>query len=181
MFHPPVVLEKGNVVAEGLNSQHAAELIVHLDAAGTHVVWQAVAFLTGRKLRAKFTIVTRMEAFAQKHGHVVRFDGVREPEDQTATLGNAREQALPATGSLGLGSSTQYNRHANCMIGSSHQPKGLPESRRPTAYIFSTTEIPSRSSPLSIVRAVKSQSSRRLRRSCWLSALSTGQYSKNVE
>ncbi len=82
MFHPSVVFEEGNVVGEGLDSQHVAELVVDLDAGWTHVVSQAVPFLTGRKLRAEFTVVTRMEAFAQKHGYVIRFDGVREGADQ---------------------------------------------------------------------------------------------------
>lgn len=41
MFHPAVVFEKGNVVGEGLDSQHVAELVVHLDGGSTHLVANA--------------------------------------------------------------------------------------------------------------------------------------------
>jgi len=51
-----------------------------------------------------------------------------------------------------------------------------PAAREPrqATHIFSTTSIPSRSSPWRIVRAVRSQSSRRLVRSVSFSALRTG-------
>ena len=55
------------------------------------------------------------------------------------------------------------------------------QKRSPRPYIFSTTSIPSNSSPFWIVRAVRSHSSRRLWRSGSLSAFSTGHCSKNVE
>ena len=78
MFHPAVVFEKGNAVGKGLDSQHTAELIVHFDAAWTHVMSQAAAFLTGGQLRAEFTFVKPMETLAQKHGYVIGLDGIFE-------------------------------------------------------------------------------------------------------
>ena len=82
MFHPTVVFEERYIVCEGLDTENTAEFVIHLDATLAHAMTDGMSFDTSRELAAEFAFVTWVEPFAQEHGDIVGFDGVRERPDQ---------------------------------------------------------------------------------------------------
>src|SRR3990172_9060025 len=78
MFHPAVVFEKGDIIHRGLDAQHRAVFVVHLEGGGSEVMADAGSLNAGVKVIAGLSREARVELEPQKHGHVLglhRVDG----------------------------------------------------------------------------------------------------------
>ena len=74
VFHLAVVLEEGHVVGRGLDAQHAAELVVHLDRALAEAVLDAGPFDAGGELRADLLGQLRGDLAAEEAGDLLGLD-----------------------------------------------------------------------------------------------------------
>ena len=74
VFHLAVVLEKRNVVGGGLDAQHDAALVVHLDRGFAEAMLHACALDAGGKLRADLLSQLRGDVAAEEVGDLLGFD-----------------------------------------------------------------------------------------------------------
>lgn len=82
MFHPTVVLEKRDVVRGGLDSQDPAELVVHFDNGGPHLVSDAGALYAGIQIVTDFALVVAGQLTSQECGDILGFHRVDNRTDQ---------------------------------------------------------------------------------------------------
>jgi hypothetical protein len=87
MFHPAVVLKKGQVVDGGFDPQHQAVLVVHFDGHRSHVMFNPCSLDTGVEVIAHFILIVSMQASSQKGGNVVGLDGMDRRPDQFIVKG----------------------------------------------------------------------------------------------
>jgi len=74
MFHLAVVFEEGNVVGRGFQTQHAIELVVHLNRHLAKAVLDTGAFDAGGKTAADFLRQLRRDLLAQESRHLLGLD-----------------------------------------------------------------------------------------------------------
>jgi hypothetical protein len=74
MFHLAVVLEEGNVIGRGFQTQHPTELVVHLDRYLAEVVFDAGALDARREAAAEFLRQLRRDLLAQETGDLLGLD-----------------------------------------------------------------------------------------------------------
>ena len=74
MFHLAVVLEEADVVGRGLDAQHAAELVVHLDRGTAEAMLDAGPLDAGGELRADLLGQLRGDLAAEEAGDLLRLD-----------------------------------------------------------------------------------------------------------
>ena len=74
MFHLPVVFKKGNIVNRGLDTQHQAVLVVHLDGHRSHVMFDTRSHDACAEVVAYFVLIIAIEFTTQKSGDVIRFN-----------------------------------------------------------------------------------------------------------
>ena len=89
-------LKKGHVVGRGLDAQHEAELVVHLDGALAHGVADAGPLDAGAEVVADLVVIGRRQFAAQEGCHLVGLDAVNGRADdliiEWLKLGLAVEQ-----------------------------------------------------------------------------------------
>ena len=76
VFHLPVVLEKGDIVGRRLNPQHDPVLVIHLYCYPAHMMLDACALDSGRKIVADLVFIATVRFAAKKRGYLIRLDTV---------------------------------------------------------------------------------------------------------
>src|SRR6516165_402211 len=76
MFYLAVVLEKGDIIDRGLDSQDQAKFVVQLDRNWSHGVFDPRPFDTDVEAVTHLVLVVAVQFLSQKSGNVVRFDAV---------------------------------------------------------------------------------------------------------
>lgn len=97
LFYRAVVLEKGNVVHRGLDSQDQPEFVVHLERDGSHGVFDSGPFDANVEPVAHLPLVERTQLAAQEGGDVIGLHGVdggagQMPVERLQVLAAAEEQ-----------------------------------------------------------------------------------------
>ncbi|MBT9163071.1 MAG: hypothetical protein DDT27_01640 [Dehalococcoidia bacterium] len=74
MVNLTVVLELGNIVYRGFDSENETELVIHLDGECTHVVFYPRSENAGIEVISHFALVVPVEFPPQEGGDVIRLD-----------------------------------------------------------------------------------------------------------
>jgi hypothetical protein len=82
MFHPSVVLEKGDIVGQSLDSQDQPVFVIHLDGDLTHMMLNPSSLDPSLKIIAHFTLVSSGELAAKEGSDVLGFNRVDGGPDQ---------------------------------------------------------------------------------------------------
>jgi len=76
MFYQPVVLEEGDIIYGGLDSEDETKFVVHLDGNRTHGVFDPGSLNPGVEVISHLTLITLMKLSAEEGGDILRLDGV---------------------------------------------------------------------------------------------------------
>src|SRR5882724_772676 len=87
MFHPSVVPKNSDVVGRGLQTQHPAQLVIHLDRQAPHVVLDAGALNARVKIVADLAFVSGVQLAAQKGRDILGLDGMHSRSHQNLVEG----------------------------------------------------------------------------------------------
>lgn len=87
VFHAAVVTEEGDVVGDGLDTEHATELVVHLERGAAHLMADAGALDPGVEVVADLAGVACIELLAEEGGDLLGTDGVHGGADQRVVEG----------------------------------------------------------------------------------------------
>lgn len=82
MFHPAVVLKKGNVIDGCFDTQHQAVFIVHFDCHRPHVMFNACSLDAGAEVVAHLVLIKGVEISSKEGGDMVGLDGMDGRSDQ---------------------------------------------------------------------------------------------------